>query len=365
MITINLSKDEIYMKKIYFIIALFSFFLVACNANSSKPRINQEEENINPKIKNNPSSNIEIPLCKPEGQNINYCSKELRSKINEEAKKPANFSKNKRILKSKVRMNTDNSNIYEYYFIIIDLDKRTATPLETIILTSYTNTDGIYLPDFKPQVNYSENSSNICFNGSLIGYKNTYTNVEDACFQYNDADEYAFPINTPFKEIEVEKSKKLKSSNNERSLVDKNYTLLAFSSSENEINSKQNMIILSIDDENVVCNLADCIQKTFDKNIYSKLFDTSHIGPIGVTMGTYYDIDNDYGLDIYAAGYTEEGDVNFDYIIVNNGTQTNYIELPINSNYSINSTLEIKGYNTYGKHFKYKISSKGLITETK
>lgn len=364
MITINLSKDEIYMKKIYFIIALFSFFLVACNANSSKPQINQEE-NINLTRKHNSSSNIEIPLCEPEGQDINYCSKELRLKIDEEAKKPANFSKNKRILKSKVRMNTDNSNIYEYYFIIIDLDKRTANPLETIILTNYTNRDGIYLSDFKPQVSYSKNSSNICFNGSLIGYKNTYTNVENACFKYNDADEYAFPINTPFKEIEVEKSKKLKSSNNERILVDKNYTLSAFSSSENEINGKSNTIIFSMDDENIFCNLADCIQKTFDKNTYSKLFDVSHVGPIGVTMGTYYNIDNDYGLDIYAAGYTEEGDVNFDYIIVNNGAQTNYIELPINSNYSINSTLEIKGYNTYGKYFKYKISSTGLITEIK
>jgi len=353
------------MKKFHFITALFYFFLVACNANNSQPRINQEEENINLTRKKKSLSNIEIPLCKPEGQDINYCSKDLRLKINEEAKKPANFSKNKRILKSKVRMNTDNSNIYEYYFIIIDLDKRTAIPLETIILTNYINRDGIYLSDFKPQVNYSEHSSNICFNGSLIGYKNTYTNVENACFQYNDTDEYAFPINTPFKEMEVEKSKKLENSNDERSLVDKNYTLSAFSSSENEINGKPNIIIFSMDDENIVCNLADCIQKTFDKNTYSKLFDASHIGPIGVTMGTYYNIDNDYGLDIYAARYTEEGDVNFDYIIVNNGAQTNYIELPINSDYSINSTLEIKGYNTYDKHFKYKISSTGLIIDTK
>ena len=48
---------------------------------------------------------------------------------------------------------------------------------------------------------------------------------------------------------------------------------------------------------------------------------------------------NCYGLSIYATGYTEEGEVDFDYIIVNNGAKTNYIELTINSNYSINKNL--------------------------
>lgn len=367
MITININEDEIYMKKNYFIIALFSFFLVACNANDSKPRINQKAEDISLTKKNKYLTDIKTPLCKPKGQNINYCSKELRLKINKEAKNPANFSKNKIILKSKTRMNANNSNIYEYYFVVIDLDKRTATPLETIILTNYTDRDGIYLPDFKPQVNYSNDNNNICFSGSLIGYRNTYINVKNACFQYNDADGYVSPINTLFKEIKIEKLRKLENANNKESTIDKNEALLHFPNSEKEINEKINIIILSINNGNVICNLADCTRKSFNKYIYSKLFNTNDTGPIGATMGTYYNVNNNYGLDIYAVGYTEEGEeeVNFDYIIVDNGVQTNYIELPINSNYSINSILEINGNSAYKSDFKYKISSTGSIIKIK
>ena len=69
------------------------------------------------------------------------------------------------------------------------------------------------------------------------------------------------------------------------------------------------------------------------------IFANSEDDPAGVTIGTYYNIDNCYGLSIYATGYTEEGEVDFDYIIVNNGAKTNYIELTINSNYSINKNL--------------------------
>lgn len=367
MITINLNKDEIYMKKNYFIIALFSFFLVACNANDSKPKINQKLENTSLTKKNKNLSDIAIALCKPEGQNVNYCSKELRLKINKEAKNPANFSKNKIILKSKNRINANNSNIYEYYFVVIDLDKRTAIPLETIILTNYTDRDGIYLPDLKPRVNYSNNNNNICFSGSLIGYKNTYINVKNACFQYNDADGYVSPINTPFKEIKIEQVRKLENTTNKESVIDKNEALSDSPNSEKEINDKINTIIFSINNEGVICHLADCTRKPFNKYIYSKLFNTNDTGPIEVTMGTYYEVNNNYGLDIYAAGYTEEGEeeVNFDYIIVDNGVQTNYIELPINSNYSINSILEINGNSTYKSDFKYKISSTGSIIKIK
>ena len=367
MVTINLSEDEIYMRKNHFIIALFYLFLVACNANESKPRINQKVEDISLTKKNKYLSDIEIPLCKPEGQNINYCSKELRLKINKEAKNPANFSKNKIILKSKNIININNSNIYEYYFIVINLDKRTAIPLETIILTNYTDRDGIYLPDLKPQVNYSNNNNNICFSGSLTGYKSTYINVKNACFQYNDADGYVSPINTPFKEIEIEKVRKSENTNNKKNVVDENEFLSALSNSEKYINDNINTIIFSINNEDVICHLADCTRKPFDRYIYNKLFNTNNTGPIGVTMGTYYNVDNNYGLDIYAAGYTEEGEeeINFDYIIVDNGVQTNYIELPINSNYSINSILEINGQSTHKSDFKYKITPLGSIIKIK
>lgn len=126
-----------------------------------------------------------------------------------------------------------------------------------------------------------------------------------------------------------------------------------------------NRILLSMIDDEVTCKLKNCIRKPFDSNLYNKLFSSSKNGPAGVMAGTYYDIENSYGLDIYAAGYTEEGEVDFDYIIVNNGIKVNYIELPTNSSYSINSKLEITGYSNAVMSFKYKVDSTGSILKIK
>ena len=130
---------------------------------------------------------------------------------------------------------------------------------------------------------------------------------------------------------------------------------------ESEKNIKK--VIFSKTNDDITCNLTDCIRKPFNETLYKKLFSNSEDDPAGVTIGTYYNVDNSYGLSIYAAGYTEEGEVDFDYIIVNNGAKTNYIELPINSNYSINKALEISGYSNSASEFKYKISSIGSITK--
>lgn len=121
-------------------------------------------------------------------------------------------------------------------------------------------------------------------------------------------------------------------------------------------------IIFSITDGKVTCKLKNCILNPFNSTLYNKIFSNSKNGPAGVMAGTYYNIENSYGLDIYAAGYTEEGEVDFYYIIVSNGDNTKYIELPMNSNYSITNNLVINGYSSTVSNFSYKIDFKGNIT---
>lgn len=122
-----------------------------------------------------------------------------------------------------------------------------------------------------------------------------------------------------------------------------------------------NKVLFSKTNDDIICNLTNCVRKPFDIDVYNKLFNNNEIGPIGATVGTYYNIDNSYGLDIYAAGYTEEGEVDFDYIIVSNGNKTRYIELPMNSNYSITNNLAISGYSSTASNFSYKIDIEGNI----
>lgn len=122
-----------------------------------------------------------------------------------------------------------------------------------------------------------------------------------------------------------------------------------------------NKLLFSVINGEVTCKLKRCIRKPFESELYNKLFANSKNGPVGVTVGTYYNIENNYGLDIYAAGYTEEEEVNFDYIIVSHGDETKYVELPMNSNYSITNNLVISGYSSAVSNFSYKIEHTGNI----
>ncbi len=350
---------------------LFTLSIMGCNSSSSE---NSKNNELVSNISVASQSSIRILTCEPDYQPINYCTEKYTEILNQEAKLPANFDENKRIVVTKIKMNEANisnesrSNvIYKRYFIVIDLNKRTATPL-TEVFTNFSNKDG-YLSDIEPRAQFDKSSNEICFTGSLISYRDVYENVDNACYTFDSENGFTSPANAPFEKVNPKYLKIMKNKDANNSLLAKKDikkpSSEKFIKPENKIPSEDTEIIFSMINEEINCKLKNCVQKPFNEILYEKLFANSADDPAGVTIGTYYNIDNNYDLDIYAAGYTEEGEVDFDYIIVSDGNKTNYIELPINSNYSINKALEISGYSNSVSEFKYKISATGSILKIK
>ncbi|WP_201552003.1 hypothetical protein [Psychrobacter fjordensis] len=351
------------MKIFSFLLMLSTISIIGCNNSSSEISKNNELVS-NTSIAS--QSDIKILTCEPDYQPINYCTKKYTKTLNQEAKLPANFDENKRIVVTKIKMDeakiskgSKSDVIYKNYFIVIDLNKHTATPL-TEVLTNLSNKDG-YLSDIKPKVLFDKSSNEICFTGSLISYRDAYENVDNACYTFDSENGFTSPANAPFEKVDLKYLKIIKNNN---LLIEnhlKEYSSTKSTGTKDKKSSEGLEIIFSMIDNEVSCKLQNCIQKLFDKKLYNTLFINVEDGPAGVMAGSYYDIENSYGLDIYAAGYTEEGEVDFDYIIVSNGNKTSYIELPMNSNYSITNNLVISGYSSTVSNFSYKIDVEGNI----
>ncbi len=192
------------MKHSILFVTLLSMVLLSCKGNTSEVTVQQNHKEV---VHLEKQKSIKISVCEPDNQSINYCIKKNLVRLNKEASLTANFDDNKRIVTTKLKMadaktypQSDNEEIYKYYFIVIDLDKRTATPI-TQVLTHYGDKNG-YNPNIKPKISFNTDSNLICFSGSLIGYKDSYPNVRNACYTYNSAEGYISPANNLFDEID-------------------------------------------------------------------------------------------------------------------------------------------------------------------
>lgn len=166
------------------------------------------EENLALKVKEN--TPIKVTNCEPSYQYIDYCSDEFTKLLQAEAIKPPNFAQNKRLIITKSKMMNLSEDIFQHYLAVLDLNTNQLYPLSQVVTNymdgDYTNnksipdvfvpdseyvdselSDSSYIADKPPVINYSVESDQICFSGSLLGYRSAYPNVTDVCYSYNEA----------------------------------------------------------------------------------------------------------------------------------------------------------------------------------
>ncbi|AWY21193.1 hypothetical protein LP123_02150 [Moraxella bovis] len=140
---------------------LFVFLIQACKAND-----------------------IQVTICEPDYQSISYCNKEFFKKLQNKKKEKPDFDLNKYLIISKIPLNNRKDKIFSYYFAVFDPKNNVLFPL-TLVVTNFSNQDG-YMINNPPTIRYWKDNDLICVSGNIISYRNSYENIENYCYRFQE-----------------------------------------------------------------------------------------------------------------------------------------------------------------------------------